>query len=274
MSSFLTVLLPGLAQMQTGQWRKAATMFLVALFLGPPTGGIGWLFSGLWSLMDAKGSFTGQPAASPPPPDNSADRRASSDPPASKGSVAPWVFKFAVLGVGASIAFYSISKGRALETLKFVGLELSFASSVGQLANGEPSPDPVTTADVMTDNPASAFAPSDDPKASLAPDNSSATSTSSSITGSWKGSTGSTYGITEVGSMVTVIETSNLLGFIPVETGRCDGSVSNGEVTAPCIMSNGVMGMMTLSRSSDGNTLVGKFKEQTTGYELPLMLER
>ena len=275
MSSLLTVLLPGLAQMQAGQWRKAATMFLVALFLGPPTGGIGWIFSGLWSLMDARGSFATPPTAAPAAPARAELRAPAEAPAPAKGSAAPWIFKFAVLGVGASIALYSISQGRALETLKFLGIELSFASSVGQLAGGESSNAGVTTANVLPETPSSGFMPpSNDPKAAFRTENTDALPTNASISGNWRGSTGSTYGIAESGSNVTIIETSHFLGFITVETGRCDGTISNGVITASCSMSNGVTGTISLSPGADGASLVGKFTAPTIGRELPLIFQR
>lgn len=269
MSSFMTVLIPGLSQALAGNLRKGGTIFLLAVFLGAATGGLGWLLCGLWSLVDSR-------SATPAPAAPAAPAAAGKS-----GGLAPWAFKFAVLGVGSAIALYSISQGRALQSLRFLGIELSFESSLGGRTaevggGGGGDTAPVAQADLgggvaanalreIVAEKGSAAEPDARPPASYA---------ATDVSGTWRNVDGATYEISRTGSTVQIREMS-ILFFLPVETAACQGTVADGTIQAQCVIGvTGTNGVLELSVAEDGTALVGGYRDLVTGAQVPLTLYR
>src|SRR5262245_1122817 len=260
MSSVMTVILPGLSQLRSGNFSKAVLMFAAAVFLGVITGGAGWFLGGIWSLIDSPSTTVASRSKRPVESDDlSSNQSRHSD-------TAQWLFKFALLGVCAAIVFYSISRGRALQSMEFLGVKMSFESSLGDLSKkvsekessaveekkpAEPAPEPrrVETTAQISQRP------------------------QLDITGSWMDTAGATYEIVQRGESVHIAEVSKIY-FMPVKTAECEGSIQNETITARCTTYNGMEADALLTVHPGGRSITGEFRSRIGNVRIPMAISR
>lgn len=261
--SLLTVLIPGLGQITRGELRKGATMFVSALVAGALTAGLGWLACGVWSLVDL-GAARPAVATGPSAPEAAGGGR---------GSLMPWLFKFAVLATCAGLALTSIRSGQALRSLKFLGVEMAFDAPLSQVADASGSTagaDPPGASALREESraPVLSGVAVDRPRQGEA-----AAAAASDLSGTWSAGDGAQYVVTQEGSVVRIREMGRLF-YIPVETATCAGTVREGELTATCTTAAGTTGDLTLTAAPDGATLAGLYRDRATGGTLPMQLYR
>jgi len=262
-SSVLTTIIPGLSQLVSGKVGKAALIFVFSLVFGLITGGGGWFLGGIWSLIDSWG-------ASPAPTRTSE----SGAMPIQKSDTANWLFKFALLAVCGGIAFYSISRGRALQSMEFLGVKMSFESSLGQLEKrveekqnqAQPEVEKIADAAPETRRPPVVAPP--EPVVEV-----SRSQVPMNLSGTWTSAEGATYEIVHSGAMVQIKEFSRIF-YVPVQTAECAGTVSGLSVTANCATSAGVNAIAQLSVGPDGRTLRGEFRSAIGDIRMPVFLSR
>jgi len=275
MSSVMTVLIPGLSQLRRGNFGKAAMMFVTAVFLGVITGGAGWFLGGIWSLIDSPSTTVTRRAK----PSASSDDASASQTPQS--DTAHWLFKFTLLAVCAAIVLYSISRGRALQSMEFLGVKMSFESSLGDLSKK-----------VSDDNPPSAgegkkpLEPAPEPRrveaianreeaGSVRPERTTQTIQRPKLdtTGSWMDAQGATYEIVQRGESVHIVEVSKFY-FIPIQTAECEGSIQDERITARCTTYNGLEADLFLTVAPGGRTITGDFRSRIGNVRMPFAISR
>lgn len=270
-SPWLTVIFPGLRQAQARQYGRAATLFLCAVVLLPFTGPVGWLTCGVWSLL---APLPAAPASSPT--SGSAGQAPGSPPvPPTRGFDAAAWLKFAVLASGVAIAFFAMTQGRALSTLEFVGIKMTFESSMVRAAHegerepaapaGEPMPAAVGLAGPGAPTAPSASLAALVPRVGATP--------VANVAGSWMDPEGVRYEIVRTGDAVRIREVSQLF-FIPIETGTCDGSLADRVITAHCTTYLGTTGILELTLDPRGTALAGSYRDLLTGGWIPIRLAR
>ena len=263
-ASVLTIIIPGLSQLRSGNVGKAALIFITSLAFGLITGGAGWFLGGVWSLIDSSG-------ASPAPARRTSESGAM---PIHKSDTAQWLFKFALLAVCGGIAVYSISRGRALQSMEFLGVKMSFESSLGQLEKRvedkqnqvQPEVEKIADPAPETKRPPVVAPPEHIATVSQSP-------IPANLSGTWTSAEGATYEIVHSGASVQIKEFSRIF-YVPVQTAECAGSVFGTSVTANCATSAGVNAVAQLSVGPDGRSIRGEFRSVIGDVRIPVFLSR
>ena len=269
MDRIITLLLPGFGQMLRGDFRKAGTIFGSAVLTGWLTAGLGWLACGVWSVVDLTRSSSPAAAAGP--------SGSTGAPSRAQGSSMAWVFKFTTLALCAAIVFQTLRSGNVLQSLEFVGVKLQFGSALATRAEqteGGAALSDLATGSVLPSGTASALEASEprtpEPKASVQP--ASGAERSLSLAGDWSSSEGVKYELRQEDGRVAIREISRIL-VLDVETATCSGTVSGASLAASCRTYLGTTGEIQLAAAEDG-TLVGEYRDYSTGARVPMRLRR
>jgi hypothetical protein len=273
-SSVMTIIVPGLSQLRSGNFGKAAIMFVTAVLLGVITGGAGWFLGGIWSLIDSPSTTVTRRAK---PSASSEDGSARQTP---QSGTAQWLFKFTLLAVCAAIVLYSISRGRALQSMEFLGVKMSFESSLGDFSKKvsenppsgaeekkplEPAPEPRGVEAIANREEAGSVRPERTTQTIQRPQ--------LDITGSWMDAQGATYEIVQRGESLHIVEVSKFY-FIPIQTAECEGSIQDERITARCTTYNGLEADAFLTVAPGGRAITGEFRSRIGNVRMPLAISR
>ena len=275
MNTILSLLLPGFGQMLRGDFRKAGTIFGSAVITGWLTAGLGWLACGVWSVVDLTRRSSPAAAAGP---GNSAPLNAAGAPSRAQGSAMAWVFKFTTLALCAAIVFQTLRSGNVLQSLEFVGVKLHFGSALASRAEqteGGSAFSDLATGSVLPSGTASGTLQASEPPipeaiASVPP--ASGAEGSLNLAGKWSSSEGVTYELRQEDGRVAIREISRIL-VLDVETASCSGTISGASLAASCETYLGTTGQIELVVAEDG-TLVGEYRDYSTGGRVPMRLRR